>query len=650
MKTTLLLIIVTLSQSALQIAAQIDDYPKPPLAAYGALPQIADAELSPDGTKVATIVHLKDGSRLAVLSLEGAPPIQLGLRELKARGVEFYDNDHVILHVSETTKTYGFRGEYEYSGAFVFDLETQDVKQLLKGTQGVFPAQIGLGTIIGRSDKAGEVLMPALMGAAHSNPNLDLLRVPLNRPRGRRFARGTADTRDWFVGDGGIVLARERYNNRSNKYQVQSYKNKKWTTILEIEDEILPMSIRGVMPDETGLVFAQVQDDGFDALMKLSLDGEISGPLIPTKDREIISTYTDNNRKVLGIRYAGVEPDYAFLDPLLKDSYEKISAQLPGTTIYLDSWTDDRSKVLYRVFQPSLGQLWVSHSREDDTLKTVVKSRPDIPATAHGMLMNINYQARDGLTIQAILTAPPDYRPGETKPLPTLVLPHGGPASYDSFRFDWMAQYFANRGYLVFQPNFRGSTGFGREFEDAGRGEWGGKMQDDITDGLNALVAAQYTDPERVCIAGSSYGGYAALAGAVFTPELYKCVIAIAPVSDLNQMLKQEKRDYGRHHWVVSYWESVMAAGDARREKLRSISPANFAENVKAPVLLMHGDDDTVVPYAQSTKMRNALKRAGKDVELVRLKGEDHWLSVADTRLQTLEEMDRFLSEHLPVE
>ncbi|MEL6827440.1 MAG: alpha/beta fold hydrolase, partial [Pseudomonadota bacterium] len=221
---------------------------------------------------------------------------------------------------------------------------------------------------------------------------------------------------------------------------------------------------------------------------------------------------------------------------------------------------------------------------------------------------------------------------------------------YDRFDFDWMAQYFANRGYAVVQPNFRGSTGSGRAFEDAGRGEWGGKMQHDITDGVKALVSAKMIDPDRICIVGASYGGYAALAGAVFTPELYKCAIAIAPVSDLNKMLKDEKKDHGRDHWVISYWEDIMAEGDARRAKLKSISPVNFAENVQAPVLLLHGDDDTVVPISQSTAMRRALDRADKDVELIKLKGEDHWLSVADTRMQTLEAMDAFIAEHLPIQ
>lgn len=614
------------------------------------MPRVSDAEISPDGTKVATIVNMEDDTRIVVFSLVGDEPIQFGVEKIKARSVAFYDNDHVIFRASQTTKTYGFRGEYEFTGAFVMDLETLELDQLLGGTRNLFPAQSGLGKIIGRGENAGEVLMPAYTGGRGSDPSFDLLRVKLESPRGRRFVRGSNDTIDWFVGDKGNVLARERYDNGRNLYRVEAYQNKKWKTIHKIEDSILPMSIWGVMPDESGLVFVRVQNDGYDALMKLGLDGEVTGPILPPKDREIESIYTDNNRKILGIRYAGVEPDYAFLDDRLRKSYESVSESLPEATIFLDSWTDDHDKVLYHVFEASIGDVWLSHTVSTNKLAIVANRRPDIPSAALGPIYNIEYKARDELTIGAILTAPPDYVPGDSPPQPTIVLPHGGPASYDMFSFDWMAQFFANRGYVVFQPNFRGSTGFGDAFEYAGRGEWGAKMQDDITDGLNALVTAGYADPDRVCIVGASYGGYAALAGAVFTPELYQCVIAIAPVSDLNRMLTDEKRDHGRDHWVVSYWEDIMAEGDARHKKLRAISPVHFADQVQAPVLLLHGDDDTVVPYKQSTRMRSALRDADKQVELVKLKGEDHWLSVADTRIQTLKEMDRFIAEHLPVE
>ncbi|MEM9375054.1 MAG: prolyl oligopeptidase family serine peptidase [Pseudomonadota bacterium] len=625
-------------------------HPIPPLKAYGALPEISSAEISPDGTKVATIVHFDDRSMMLVISLVGDPPIPIGISNMKPRAVSFYDNDYVILRLSDTTSTIGFRAEYEFDTAVAINLKSNEFEQLLLGTRGLYPAQSGLGRIVGRAAEPGTVYMPAFVGPATREPSLDLFKVNLNSPRGRTFKRGTRDTIDWFIGNDGRVLARERFNNQSNKYRLEAYKNKKWENILQRTYELGPVRMLGVMPDESGLIFVETQADGFDALMKIGFDGAFEGPIIESRDREIEAYLIDSNRKFAGVRYSGVDPEYQFLDPALQESYDYVSQALPNATIYLDSWSDQRDTVLYQVFEPSIGDVWLTHKVSTGALQNIANRRPDIPGNAIGGMFEVFYDARDGLSIQAIVTGPPGWVPGEGPPLPAIVMPHGGPAAYDRFGFDWMAQFFANRGYLILQPNFRGSTGFGRAFQDAGRGEWGGKMQDDITDGVHAMVNSSYIDPNRVCIAGASYGGYAALAGAAFTPELYKCVIAIAPVSDLNRMLASEKRQSGSDHWVVSYWEDIMAEGDARRKKLRNISPVNYAENVQAPVLLLHGDDDTVVPFAQSKAMERALKRADKSVELVRLKGEDHWLSVADTRLQTLREMDRFISEHLPVE
>jgi dipeptidyl aminopeptidase/acylaminoacyl peptidase len=161
------------------------------------------------------------------------------------------------------------------------------------------------------------------------------------------------------------------------------------------------------------------------------------------------------------------------------------------------------------------------------------------------------------------------------------------------------------------------------------------------------LISEGLADPDRVCIVGASYGGYAALAGGAFTPDLYKCVAAIAPVSDLAMMMADEREDTGRNHWAIDYWEERMADGDARTDKLNAISPARYASAFKAPVLLIHGEDDTVVPMRQSVRMQNALNRAKRPVELIRLKGEDHWLSESPTRLATLQAVSDFVDEHI---
>lgn len=626
---------------------------RPSLEAYGSMPLISSAEMSPDGSKIATIVNSGQDTRLVVFTPSGEVIKQVGITNTKARDVSFYGNQHVVLNVSQTTRTFGFKGEYEFSGSFAISLDDDKIVTLLKRTTGIFPAQSGLGRIVGRGSKADEVLMPAFMGPASSDPTFDLLKVSLKHGRGRRLKPGKHKTIDWFTDGKGNALVREDYDNNRNTYEIRHLVDKKWTTLYKEEDvPIPPLSIHGVMPDNSGLVFVAVADDedGFEELLKLGFDGEISGPVLGQPGKEIDVIFTDSERRVIGVQYSGEEPSYDFLDEKIAQTHAALVGRLPNATLYLDSWSDDRSKLLYRMFEASVGDVWLVVDSDTGDMSVLVNNRRDISADQIAMVAAIKYPARDGLSIPGIITVPPGVALDGDPNLPLIVLPHGGPSSYDRLDFDWMAQYFASRGYLVLQPNFRGSSGYGRAFLNAGRGEWGGKMQDDITDGIEALSNSGMADKSRVCIVGASYGGYAALAGATFTPDLYKCVIAIAPVSDLNKMLRDVKRERGSNHWVLDHWEGLMADGDAQKEKLRSISPVNFAENVMAPVLLLHGDDDTVVPFSQSRVMERALERADKPVELIKLKGEDHWLSVADTRLQTLREMDRFVAEHLPVE
>jgi dipeptidyl aminopeptidase/acylaminoacyl peptidase len=229
--------------------------------------------------------------------------------------------------------------------------------------------------------------------------------------------------------------------------------------------------------------------------------------------------------------------------------------------------------------------------------------------------------------------------------LPLIVLPHGGPAAADTLEFDWWSQALAAQGYAVLQPNFRGST-LNSEFLQAGYGEWGRKMQSDLSDGVRYLAHEGIIDPKRVCIVGASYGGYAALAGVTLESGVYRCAVSVSGPADLRRFRKWT--GVNKMASTQRYWDRFMGAADQSDPALVAISPIEHVANVSAPVLLIHGRDDTVVPYEQSDVMESALKRAGKSVTLVTLKHEDHWLSRSETRLQMLQAIVDFLKANNP--
>jgi dipeptidyl aminopeptidase/acylaminoacyl peptidase len=204
----------------------------------------------------------------------------------------------------------------------------------------------------------------------------------------------------------------------------------------------------------------------------------------------------------------------------------------------------------------------------------------------------------------------------------------------------------ASRGYAVLQVNFRGSDGLGASFLQAGFGQWGRKMQTDLSDGVRFLASQGTIDPKRVCIVGASYGGYAALAGAALDAGVYRCAVSVAGIGDLARFVTWSKAQNGVS--AFRYWTRFMGAENADAPTLAAISPAAHVDRVGIPILLVHGRDDTVVPLEQSQIMADALKKAGKPVDLVIEKGEDHWLSRGETRLQMLEATMAFLEKNNP--
>jgi dipeptidyl aminopeptidase/acylaminoacyl peptidase len=348
-----------------------------------------------------------------------------------------------------------------------------------------------------------------------------------------------------------------------------------------------------------------------------------------------------SNGRLLGYRKQSDSPRLHFLDPAKQATYAKIVRAFPKLNVSIVDQTPDFGKVIVHTDGNADSGTWYEVDMATLRADPVGYDRPAIPPEAVGAISSVEYHASDGLAMNGILTLPPGR---QAKNLPVIVLPHDGPASHDETAFDWTAQAFASRGYAVFQPNFRGSTNQDGAFRHAGDGEWGGQSQTDIADGLAELVKRGIVDPKRACIVGTGYGGYAALAGVTMQHGLYRCAVAIAAYTDLSSFFNVSRHESGYN--PMTKLQLSHSLGDPAT--YAALSPRRHAAEADAPILLIHGKNDTVVPFDQSTAMADALKDAGKPYEFVVLKDEDHWLSHAATRQQMLEAAVAFVQKNNP--
>ena len=611
-------------------------------ADYAELPEKSMVVVSPSGKKMAYRL-ISDGRQMLVVvdTVNGGIIRAISIEEVNPNNIYFIDDNRLIIVVSKNKRIYGYRGRHDISVAYSFNLKTDKNFQLMTAGYGLHAGQSSLGSIVGVSADHKSAYMPAWK----NKTNYSLFKVNLTKRKAPKiYKNGTSDTVDYFVGENGKLLARERYDNETNIHLLEAWQDEDWVVIFKEETEIQHVEFVGVTPNRKELVMKRHNDKyGRWAYHTISLkDGAISEAIFSQKNKDVENVLADINRVVYGVRYSGFKPSYEFFDKKLNARIRGINKALQGSSITIQDYTPDWSNIiLYVDGERSSGQ-YIRYQK--GKLNLLAHARPNIKSEYVNEIQETSYKARDGLNIPTLLTQP---KGKALVNLPTIVLPHGGPASYDTIGFDWLPQYFASQGYLVVQPQFRGSEGFGTAHEKKGYGEWGRKMQDDLTDAVNTLVQEGKTDPERVCIVGWSYGGYAALAGAAFTPELYKCVVSINGLSDISSMLKDDRQKYGDDHWVVSYWDKVISKGKLDEGHIDNISPINSVGNIKAPVLLIHGERDLVVPLSQSEDMFDEMQDADKQVTFIELEDGNHHLSNAKNRVKALEAIDVFIKKHI---
>jgi dienelactone hydrolase len=385
-----------------------------------------------------------------------------------------------------------------------------------------------------------------------------------------------------------------------------------------------------------------ISDDegGFSALYELDLKTMERGKKIfGVPGYDIGGTIeTASGDGVAGVMVTEDASRVHWLDPGLAQVQAEIDKAVGKSRAHVVSWDRARRKLLLKVGGADQAGAYYLFDREGaGTMERIAFVDEKLRMAKQSAVTTIGFKARDGVDMRGVLTLP---KGREAKNLPLILLPHGGPEARDSESWDWWVQFLAWRGYVVFQPNYRGSTGFGTKFMKLGDGEWGLKMQDDLNDAVSYLAKQGIIDAKRVCVVGASYGGYAAMRAAQRDGALYRCAISYAGVSDLPKMRRYDGQFLNGGSMADSWNESA--------PKLEDVSPLRHADTFSAPILLMHGKLDLRVPVSQSRQMADRLKAAGKAHRYVEQPLGDHHFSRTEDRLQFLKEMDGFLKQHNP--
>jgi dipeptidyl aminopeptidase/acylaminoacyl peptidase len=635
-----------------------------PLALYAAQPLVEHIALSPDGSRVAFITHAGDQKVLCFFTVAERRIYRLNMGPMKARGLLWGDNSHIVVVDSRVMNLQHFaQRRDEFTQAQIIDVTATRITGVLFDRMDDF-----YSIVIGqpRRIKAGNEYR--IIAANYRMPGLQLGQVDVagdfnlclysfgltGQSLPHEIYEGTPHTRDFVTTADGAPLAYADFKDDSASgekewtlyYNLGTAASPKFKPVYTVRNAADYPDLQGLGRDGKSVVVSVKNPDigGYD-YHEISADGTM-GPVLDPQgaDQAHFPLYHPTSGALAGFGRRGDWLSYAYDDPSLKTLAETLP-QVLGEDYRFEivEMAEDPRKMLIYVEAADDAGSYVFIDFGSGATAVLESNYPDLPASGISQKKAVSYKAGDGLDIHAYLTLPPGK---PAKDLPLIVMPHGGPQARDDIGFDRDAQAFASRGYAVLQPNFRGSSGYGAGFVQAGYGEWGGKMQTDLSDGVKWLAAQGIADPKRVAIYGASYGGYAALAGATIDPAgTYRCAVDIAGVSDIPSLLDMlALHTNGDRSYEVEYEKRWFGPPS----RYAAISPASQAARAYCPILIIHGTDDTVVPVAQSQRMVNALKAAGKDVQFITYPGQDHWETLGASKVAMMQAVMDFLGQHNP--
>jgi pimeloyl-ACP methyl ester carboxylesterase len=619
-----------------------------PLEVYGRLPRLEDVSISPDGTKIAFVRTEGDTRIVALVSYADRHTLKaIRVGNTKLRSVRWADDFRVMITTSETALPWGLVGEEsEWMQLVIVDYRESTLVQVPRlaehGDVDLMNTVIG-EPMVRRVGGHTVLFVPGIYVSQRTLPCL--VRYDLDTGGQRVVRRGGANIDRWLVDSSGKVIAEQNYVQEDGRWRIRVVRDGSLADVASGRELIDAPSMLGYGPTGDTLL-TQFTENGDPVWKLLSLK---DGSFVPFLEGRFLRGPIEDPRTqqmIGGVQFVDNELHYVFFDRSRQKSWDAIvRAYGAADHARFVSASEDFRKIIVLVEGAKMGYQYQLVDLEAGRTASIGDVYEGIETALE--VRPVVYPAADGLAIPGYLTLPPGREPVK---LPLIVLPHGGPATMDTRDFDWWSQALADQGYAVLRPNYRGST-LDARFMARGYGEFGRKMQTDLSDGVRYLVREGIADPARVCIVGASYGGYAALAGVALDPGIYRCAVSVAGISDLGAFLRWvDRKHLSRANSEQRYLDRFLGVQNRKDPKLDEISPIKHLDAINVPVLLIHGKDDTVVPYDQSDDMYDALRAAHKQAEFVQLKGEDHWLSRSATRLQMLQAVVAFLRKNNPPE
>lgn len=624
--------------------------PQVPITDFFIEPAANSPMLSPSGRFLSVIRDHGDTETIAIADIERKEPIRMiptgGGHVLWLR---WASDDRLLVGLLLLS--------YTSDGKFLIDVASRTVAfdrnggrsvTLFEGERGLLRNNRFTSNVSFLPDDREHVLIPLWQDKV-----FNLYKVNIYDGQFEKISKGKRHTIKWLSDSSGIPKIRIDSNKRGTMLYFYRYEEKQgdwalYKTFNVKKDE--PPEFWPISPGkEPGQFYVMATPDGEDRSAIYLYDLESSSYLEKVYSHPKVDLdspiLTDRGRRLVGATY--YEDRLGFLSdwPQIIEPFEYLNAQFnnESNVEYVDM-NDDGTRALLYVSGPRRPGEYYIYTFPTKDLDRINNRWPELSENELGQMEIVHFKSRDGMDLTAYVTHPVG-RDGVMAP--TVVLPHGGPEARDYYDFDPMVQFLASRGYRVLQVNFRGSSGYGRHFAESGYGEWGGKMQNDLEDGARMLMARNLSSSDNMCIAGASYGGYAALLAAQRNNGLFKCAISISGISDLPDFLSFVRKEEGQDSDAYLYWTEAIGDPSKDSQRLRLVSPARNASSIGIPILLVHGDLDEIVPIKQSEKMKGALKRLGKTVRFVTIEEEGHSYWDNENEMELYQEMETFLGNHL---